>query len=290
MRRPNEIKIGDETLDVILMRHKLWIDGKDGGVRADLTGADLNYADLTRVDLRRAILDRAFLCGAKIEDADMRGTSLISALIKSTDIRNTSLDESMLCDVRMIDVFMRNCDMICANMKHAQITDTVIKYVDFGRVNLTEAKIFNTTIYRVDFYETDFSNVHLPVTTKILNSDLATAFNPPYIPMVCPDTGSFTGWKQCVGRRIVELEIPADAKRSSGTTRKCRCDKAFVKSIKDVSGTKEYAEAFSYRDDGFVYKVNETVYVPNYYTNRFVVCAEGIHFYMTRQEAVGYIF
>lgn len=289
MRKPNEIKIGDKTLDVILMRHKLWIDGKDGGVRADLTGANLNNADLTDVDFRRAILDKASLCGAKIEYADMRGVSLISAYIERAEIRNTYLTNSMLCDASMVDVFMRGCYMSSANMKHVQITDTVIKSTDFWHVNLTEAKILYTTIINVDFNETNFSNVYLR-GTEIINSGLDSALNPPRIPMACPETGSFIGWKQCVGRRIVELEIPADAKRSSGTTRKCRCDKAFVKSIKDVSGTKEYTEALSYHDNRFVYKVNETVYVPNYCKNRFVNCAEGIHFYTTRQEAVDYIY
>jgi hypothetical protein len=35
-----------ETLSSILAAHKLWIEGKPGGVRADLSWADLSWADL----------------------------------------------------------------------------------------------------------------------------------------------------------------------------------------------------------------------------------------------------
>ena len=36
-------------------------------------------------------------------------------------------------------------------------------------------------------------------------------------PLACPEKGSFIGWKKCRGDLIVELEICADAKRSSAT-------------------------------------------------------------------------
>lgn len=60
--------------------------------------------------------------------------------------------------------------------------------------------------------------------------DLSHAKNIPFIPMVCQDTGSFIGWKKASGK-IVKLQIPEDARRSSSTGRKCRCDKAFVVGI-----------------------------------------------------------
>ena len=41
----------------------------------------------------------------------------------------------------------------------------------------------------------------------------------------CPTEGSFIGWKKASGH-IVKLRIPEDARRSSATGHKCRCDKA----------------------------------------------------------------
>lgn len=39
-------------------------------------------------------------------------------------------------------------------------------------------------------------------------------------------------------------------------------------------------------DSGFVYRIGETVEVANFDTDRKNECAPGIHFFITRQEAV----
>ena len=119
-------------------------------------------------------------------------------------------------------------------------------------------------------------------------ADLSRAKNVPFIPMACPDAGSFIGWKRCRGGRIVELEVPADARRSSATGQKCRCDKAIVKSIKSIDGESEYTEAFSNYNPGFCYEVGKEVSELNFCEDRFVECAPGIHFFINRQEAVDY--
>jgi len=41
-------------------------------------------------------------------------------------------------------------------------------------------------------------------------------------------------------------------------------------------------------DDDFIYKVGEAVTEPKFYEDRFKECAEGIHFFINRQEAVEY--
>lgn len=42
-----------KELNEILRLHKAWMDGKDGGERADLQGADLRHAILEDSDFRR---------------------------------------------------------------------------------------------------------------------------------------------------------------------------------------------------------------------------------------------
>lgn len=117
---------------------------------------------------------------------------------------------------------------------------------------------------------------------------LRSAKNAPFIPMTCPDSGSFTAWKKEHGH-IVKLLIPEYAKRSSATGRKCRCDKAFVVAIETVSGeSSELDEIASDYDETFIYKVGEIVTEPNYCEDRFKECAEGIHFFINRQEAIDY--
>ena len=109
-----------------------------------------------------------------------------------------------------------------------------------------------------------------------------------FYPLQCPETGSFIGYKKASGY-IVELEICANAKRSSATSRKCRCNKAKVLSITNLDGSESgLTEVASYYDKRFIYRVGETVEVPDFDDNRWNECAAGIHFFITREEAVKY--
>ena len=47
-------------------------------------------------------------------------------------------------------------------------------------------------------------------------------------------------------------------------------------------------EVNSNYDSRFVYRIGETVEVPNFDDDRWNECAPGIHFFITRQEAVEY--
>ena len=87
---------------------------------------------------------------------------------------------------------------------------------------------------------------------------------------------------------IVKLQITEDAKRSSATSRKCRCDKAMVLSIESCDKSESIQEISSSYDGNFVYKVGKIVEEPNFCNDRWKECAEGIHFFITRDEAVKY--
>ena len=88
---------------------------------------------------------------------------------------------------------------------------------------------------------------------------------------------------------IIKLKIPEDALRVSATGRKCRASKAKVVSITNLDGTQtDIKEVSSIYDHRFKYKVGETVEVDDFDTNRWNECSTGIHFFITREEAVNY--
>ena len=135
---------------------------------------------------------------------------------------------------------------------------------------------------RANLYRANLSGANLS------GANLYGAKNVPFIPMACPDTGSFIGFKKASGH-IVMLGIPEDARRLSATGRKCRCDKAIVIRIEEMDGTtSDLTEVTSDRDSGFVYKVGKMVSVPNFCEDRWQECSAGIHFFINRQEAVNY--
>lgn len=120
-----------------------------------------------------------------------------------------------------------------------------------------------------------------------------------WIPMACPDDGAFIGWKKVIlldsdgtklGFAIAKLRICEDAKRSSSTGRKCRCDKAEVLEIQSMDGSNVNAgSAVSGRDRNFQYIHGAIVSVPNFDENRWEECSTGIHFFVNRKEAVDYV-
>lgn len=130
---------------------------------------------------------------------------------------------------------------------------------------------------------------------NLQRADLWEANNiPDYIyPICCPEKGSFIGFKKALAVNkyvevIVELEIPAEAKRSSATSRKCRCNKAKVLSITGLSGVAEFQQAFSRYDNNFIYEVGKTVVVDDFDEDRWNECSTGIHFFITKKEAIDY--
>ena len=137
--------------------------------------------------------------------------------------------------------------------------------------NLRGADLYGANLRGADLYGADLYGADLDEKTDIR------------LCITCPDTGSFIAWKSA-GVYIVKLEIPADAKRSSATSRKCRASKARVLEIQNKDGSKaDVTEVKS--DRGGVYKVGEMVYPDEWDDNRWNECSHGIHFFVTRIEA-----
>ena len=114
---------------------------------------------------------------------------------------------------------------------------------------------------------------------------------------ILPDEGDIIGWKKAwtddtmpPKSVIVKLLIPADAQRSNATGRKCRASKARVLDLQDKQGNRLPSDttAYSGHDTDFTYKKGETIHVEDFDTNRWKECAPGIHFFITRIEAVEY--
>ena len=86
------------------------------------------------------------------------------------------------------------------------------------------------------------------------------------------------------------LEITEDAKRSSATSRKCRCNKAKVLGIYDIDHNLTNLNSISSDyDKNFIYNVGEIVEVSNFDEDRWNECSTGIHFFINFQEAVEYL-
>ena len=170
-----------------------------------------------------------------------------------------------------------------ANLYGADLREANLRGAD-----LRGADLYGANLYRADLCGADLSGADLR-GADLRGADLSGAKNIPFIPYACPDFGMFIGFKKARDNLIVVLKIPEDAKRLSATGRKCRCDKARVLEIQNLDGTKsDKIEAVSQYDEDFIYRVGEIVSVPDFCEDRWSECSEGIHFFISRQEAADY--
>ena len=180
------------------------------------------------------------------------------------------LKGAILKDAYLRGAYLRGADLSDANLKgvdlrYADLRDAILKYADLSGADLRDAILIHTRL----------SGANLE-GAKI------------FIPIACPEEGSFIGYKKC-GKYIIKLRIIETSKRCSSTSRKCRCSEAEVLSITNLDGTSNYITSVSSDyDPNFVYKVGEIVTVSDFDENRWNECSTGIHFFITREEAVKY--
>ena len=178
-------------------------------------------------------------------------------------------------------------DLSRANLYGANLSGANLYGANLSRANLYGANLYGANLSRANLYGANLYGADLS-GANLYGADLSGAKNVPFVPMACPDTGSFIGFKKASGH-IVMLGIPEDARRLSATGRKCRCDKAIVIRIEEMDGTtSDLTEVTSDRDSSFVYKVGKMVSVPDFCEDRWQECSAGIHFFINRQEAVDY--
>ena len=170
-------------------------------------------------------------------------------------------ERAKLCGADLCGANLRDADLRGADLRDADLRDADLCSANLCGADLSGAKNTDKTLW----------NAH-------------TAF----YPLQCPETGSFIGYKKAADK-IVMLEICADAKRSSATSRKCRCSKAKVLSITHLDGSDSgLTEVRSNYSKEFVYRVGEIAEAPDFDENRWNECTAGIHFFITRGEAVEY--
>lgn len=209
----------------------------------------LHDADLRYANLRGANLHGANLHDANLCGANLHGANLSGANLSGADLSHADLRYANLCGAYLSCAYLSHADL-----SHADLSDANLR--DANHVQLSIAK------------------------TSIL-----------------PDEGDIIGWKKAwtddtmlPKSVIVKLLIPADAQRSNGTGRKCRASTARVLDLQDKQGNSLPSDttAYSGHDTDFTYKKGETVHVEDFDTNRWNECAPGIHFFITRIEAVEY--
>ena len=169
----------------------------------------------------------------------------------------------------------KTLEKILENHKHWLNRD--IAGWEYMRANLNYADLSGADLRGADLKSADLKGADLD--SAYLNS--ADLDKEEQIRKGIKLSNPITGWKKCKGGVIVKLEIPRGAIVFSINNDKCRTDKAIVKEIFGAD------RAFSMHKY-FSYYVGDKIEVYNFNCEYNTECAEGIHFFRTREEAENY--
>jgi hypothetical protein len=231
--------------------------------------------------------------GEAVKQAALQGVSLRGAMLSRADLSNLNLGnvdlrEANLFEARLDRAVLFKATLRGAFLDSADLNRAVLTYADLSYANLSYAKLSYADLIQTNLLE---ANVHM---TDFYLARMSQAQNVPYIPLACPSDGEFIAWKKVVtgqdgllNEYLVKLKIPADARRSSATGRKCRCDKAEVLEITHIkTGQKVNSVVNHVYGIYCTYMVGKMVYPDSFNTNRWIECGKGIHFFVNKQEAL----
>lgn len=210
-----------------------------------------------------------------LREAEFRGMDLTGWNLSHVDFALCSFQETILNGVDFHDSSVENALFDGCPLRGADFRNANMRTASFRNCDMRECRIEGADLYGAVLEYARLTGIHSDENTK-------------WFRLYCPEEGAFLGYKKCVGDRLVQLLIPADAKRTSATRASCRCSRAKVLTIKSFDFKENYDEAWSLVDENFVYRRGEWVEVKNFNEDRWMDSTTGIHFWLTREEAEAY--
>jgi len=146
---------------------------------------------------------------------------------------------------------------------------------DLRGANLQDAYLRGANLLGADLRGAYLQGANLPGTTL-----------PPFF--ICPQEGAFIAWKK-IKNKLLKLRIPAKAKRTSSLVgRKCRAEYCTILGIYELTGAKTNLKKIrgGYKNDEYI--VGQIFYPDKYDPDIRVECTNGVHFFITKEEAINY--
>ena len=197
-------------------------------------------------------LKKALSRGAYLRGANLRGANL-----RGANLRGAYLEGANLRGAYLRGAYLRGANLRGAYLRGANLEGAYLEGANLEGANLEGAK-------------------------NISREELEIHF------AIIPNEGSFIGWKKCAHGCIVKLQIPAKAKRTwNVTNRKCRAEFVKVLQIFNSEGNK-INECHGKHEYSFIYEKGKTIHPDKYDDNIFQDCTHGIHFFVTKQEALNW--
>lgn len=281
---------------------------------------------LSNVDFIHCAITNLFIDDCNIENCEFSNNEIDYITLKKVKMRDCSISNSRLTSIcgsitmyrgtisdccydhiDLYDSFIRTAGiMFMHKYRHINHFDGTSMDVESNN-SFLNCTIYNTSITSSSFGRSYFYKCDLEIKSTDSVYDRSYSYETKFsVGAKCPEEGSFIGYKKVEvasdqlpdpvwpNKIIAVLEIPADAKRIGFGTNKCRCDKAKVLRFEDLKGDiicdDVIAQSYSYNymDKYITYKVGEMVYPDSFDESKFNTCSNGIHFFMSKEDAINY--
>lgn len=228
--------------------------------------------DFANMDLRGWSFKGQNLSWANFSNADLEGACFIDTILVSTNFEGANL---------------KNADFSCANAWSANFNETNCKDAVFLSANLTEASFEGADLDGASFAQANLTEANLQ-DTNIITAEFDNTVG---VYPVCPDIGSFTGWTLAEDSKgndfLIKAMIPWQAKRSSGTTRKCRTNKLYIDKIFTING-EDVPKSFRLKNRDIKTAVGESLVDDDYEIDRFKVSSTDLYFWISKEEVLAH--
>lgn len=274
MRQNDKLRtVTQEELNILLEKYgeyfnEIWDSDEDEEDDIETIDLDLSYTRLIGLDFseREEFSQRIIAFGT------FEGAYIENCTFKSVFAPKVNFDGAVV----------KNTSFFCGNFQESSFKGAKIKCCDFTGT---------------DLYETDFTGCLIENLkwSKLTNLEGSQGFPDEIIPYVCPESGRFVAYMHALKKLepnprtgfdgcVVEIEVPEDAKRLSGTSKVCHCDKAKVLRILNPDGTEaDITRAFC--DHIGNARIGETIEVKDFWEDRWRY-GVGIEFFMNFQDAM----
>jgi hypothetical protein len=242
--------ITQEELNKIIEQHQHWI-------KEDCEGWEDMRANLEGADIKCANLEGANLKGAYLEGAYLKGADIKCANLEGAYLKGAYLEGAYLNGAYLKGAYLEGADLNGANLEGANLKGAYLEGADLKGAYLEGADLKGADIKCANLKGADFR------LGKILTEPL-------------------TGYKKTNEGVVITAEIPKGAIVFCINGNKCRTNRA---KITDMAG-KELLHS-SYNTD-FEYRLGQEIEIENFNLMYNVECADGFHFFRTREEAENY--
>ena len=240
--------------------------------------AALEQANAARANLRYSNLSGSDLSGSDLSSSDLSGSDLSSSDLSGSNLRGSNLSGSNLSGSNLSGSNLSGSDLSGSNLRGSDLSSSDLRGSDLSYSNLSGSDLRGSDLRGSNLRGSDLrgSNLSGANLSGAKGAEISIAKT-----RILP-AGSLIGWKKCSNGVIVKLRIPEEAKRSHAFGRKCRAE--FV-DVLEVIG----AEVGIAQHDGKTeYRAGQRVTPDSFSDNWQEECANGIHFFITREEAQEY--